>query len=96
MIERLHHAYPKSVAVSAVTGDGLDDLAEMISEELSSWRVRIEELVPYGDPVLGLIRARGRVISEVYREDGVAIVAEVDRMVAGQVRKARSNGSKRQ
>ena len=96
MIERLHHAYPKSVAVSAVTGDGLDDLAEMISEELSSWRVRIEELVPYGDPVLGLIRARGRIISEVYREDGVAIVAEVDRMVAGQVRKARSNGSKRQ
>ncbi len=43
----------KVLPFTAVTGDGLDDLAEMISEELSSWRVRIEELVPYGDPVLG-------------------------------------------
>ncbi len=57
----------------------------MISEELSSWRVRVEEVIPYGDPVLALIRARGgTVISEEYREDGVAIVADVDRVVADQ------------
>jgi len=95
MIERLHHAYPKSVGVSTVTGEGLDDLAEMISEELSSWRVRLEEVIPYGDPVLALIRARGTVISEEYREDGVAIVADVDRVVADQAIKARPNGSRR-
>ncbi len=87
MIERLKHSYPLSVAVSARTGEGLDDLSRAISGQLASRRERIDVLLPFNHPALGLIRKRGKVISEDYREDGVAIIADVDRAVAGQVRK---------
>lgn len=91
MIERLQHSYPFSVAVSALTGEGLGDLARTISGQLASRRERIDVVLPFNHPALGLIRKRGKVISEEYREDGVAIVADVDRAVAGQVRKTRRN-----
>jgi GTP-binding protein HflX len=92
MIERLQHAYPLSVAVSATTGEGLSDLARVVSNQLSSRRERIDVVLPFNHPALNLIRKRGKVVSEEYRDDGVAIVADVDRAVAGQVRKARRNG----
>jgi GTP-binding protein HflX len=89
MIERLQHSYPLSVAVSAATGEGLADLARVMADQLLSRRERIDMVLPFNHPALSLIRKRGRVLSEEYRDDGVAIVADVDRAVAGQVRKAR-------
>ena len=80
------------MAVSATTGEGLSDLARVMADQLSSRRERIDMVLPFNHPALSLIRKRGRVVSEEYRDDGVAIVADVDRAVAGQVRKAgRSN-----
>jgi GTP-binding protein HflX len=91
MIERLEHSYPLSVAVSATTGEGLADLARTMGDHLSSRREIIDVVLPFNHPALSLIRKRGKVVSEEYRDDGVAIVAHVDRTVAGQVRKARRN-----
>ncbi|MEA4884073.1 MAG: GTPase HflX [Clostridia bacterium] len=93
-IDRLRHSYPVSVAVSAHTGEGASQLAQMISDELSGRWIRIDTVLSYNDPMMALIKRKGRVISEEFREDGVALVAEVDRAVAGQLRKMKSNGAK--
>lgn len=92
-IARLANEYPQSVSVSAVTGYGLDQLAQMIDDELSPGRVKLEVTLPYDDPGLGLLRRRGKILSENYNDGSVTLVAEVDRTVAGQFRKAKNDGT---
>ena len=92
-IDRLKNEYPVSVAVSARTGAGLDELAQMIQDELSPRRVRLELSMAYDDPNIALVRRRAKIISEDYDDGVVRLVAEMDQSVAGQLKKARSKGS---
>ncbi|OPZ63714.1 MAG: GTPase HflX [Firmicutes bacterium ADurb.Bin506] len=92
-IERLRNEYPVSVAVSAITGTGLDKLAEMIQDELSPRRVRLELSMAYDDPNIAFVRRKAKIISEDYADDEVRIVAEMDQSVAGQLKKARGKGA---
>ena len=63
---------PSVLLTSAKTGNGLDVLLARLDEELSH-RVRpIEVLLPYDKLALAdILRSRGNVIEEEYREDGV-------------------------
>jgi GTP-binding protein HflX len=87
-LARFAHSYPKSTAVSALTGEGLEALTRMIAAELAGRRVRVDVALPCDDPLIALIRRRGRVISEDYDGDRISIRAEVDRALAGRIAKA--------
>lgn len=78
-----------AVAVSAKTGFGVRELAELVQSELRRVTLtRVSLDVPYarGD-VLGVIRRAGVVESEEYTDAGTSVVAHVPPSVANRLRK---------
>ena len=66
--------------ISARTGQGLDELLTGIGRRIRESRVYLEHVYPYNEAAkIALIRKRGQVIEEEYREDGIYIRAYVDR-----------------
>lgn len=66
------------VCISAVTGDGIENLLEKLEQELSKKQVRISILVPYSKyDVLELIRRNGTILSEEHETDGTRVEALV-------------------
>jgi GTPase len=68
------------VAVSAATGEGIDDLVGAVGERLRAIAAVVELLVPYdrGD-VLAALHRDGKVLVEVHGEDGMRIQARLKR-----------------
>ncbi len=77
-VERFSERHPEAVEVSAVTGQGLDELGERLWDELGerlwdelSRRYReVDMLVPFG-PELQRLHEAGEVLAEDFRPDGV-------------------------
>lgn len=66
------------VKISAKTGEGLDELKEVIEAVLKSQKVYIEKIIPYSDGgYLNQIRKYGQVVTEDYRAEGVFVQAYV-------------------
>ena len=69
--ESLTHL-PNSVKISALTGEGLDDLLSAISKALPPTRARVKMLIPYSDgSAAAVLRKDGVIFSEEYRGDGL-------------------------
>jgi GTP-binding protein HflX len=67
-----------AVAVSAVTGQGLDELMERVESALPRFPVQVSLLVPYGrEDITALLYRDAEVISEDAREDGTLVRARV-------------------
>lgn len=66
------------VAVSARTGEGLEDLKEVIAAALADWRVLERFSIPYarGD-VVSLLHEHGRVLTTIHSEHGVEMEVEL-------------------
>ena len=70
----------KTMGISARTGEGLEELGELLEEQLRNSRVQVEKVFPYaqaGD--IQRIRKVGQVLEEEYREDGIYIKAWMPR-----------------
>ncbi|MBQ8995964.1 MAG: GTPase HflX [Oscillospiraceae bacterium] len=68
--------------VSAKTGEGLDVLLEQISQKLSERIVHAMLLFPFSDVAkVSLLRDRGNIITENWREDGLMVQATIDRTI---------------
>jgi GTP-binding protein HflX len=82
---RIKRAEPTAVAVSAVTGAGLDDLRRAVAERLPQ-DVRLTLLVPYdrGD-VVARVHEHGRVESVEHTDDGTRIVAALPAVLAAEL-----------
>ena len=66
------------VRISARTGEGLKDLEEVLKTIIRSRRVYLEKVYPYSQTGrIQSIRKYGQLLSEEYREDGVAVKAYV-------------------
>lgn len=66
------------VKISARTGEGLDQLKEVLESILRSQRVYLEKTFSYGDAGrIQTIRRSGQLLSEEYTEDGIAVKAYV-------------------
>ncbi|MBW3537300.1 MAG: GTPase HflX [Actinobacteria bacterium] len=76
--KRLVGANPGSVAMSAATGEGIDELIAAIGDRLRVLRPVAEFLVPFerGD-VLAAIHREGEVLSEAHEERGTRIRARL-------------------
>jgi GTP-binding protein HflX len=85
--ERLVERHPGSVAISALTGDGVDVLLRTIGDRLRALADVVELLVPYerGD-LLAAVHREGEVVSESHEEGGIRVRARLDAASRGQFR----------
>jgi GTP-binding protein HflX len=84
--KRLVGEHPGSVAISAVTGEGIDDLLHAIGDRLRSVAAVTELLIPYdrGD-ALAAVNREGEVVSTAYEDDGVRVRARLATASAGRL-----------
>lgn len=80
--------WPDSVAVSALTGEGIDDLFAAIRRMLAGRFTRVKVLVPYAEANLAE-RAHdfGRVLKKEYRDDGIYLEADLVPEMRGKLEK---------
>jgi len=83
--ERLVERTPGSVAISALRGDGVDELLRAVGDRLRALAEVVELVVPYerGD-LLAAVHREGEVVSESHEEGGIRIRARLDE--AGRAR----------
>ncbi len=79
-VERLADEAARPVRVSALRGDGLDELRATIREQAAQRLVPVTLHIPYDRlEVLGLSHEHGRVLSSEYQSDKVVAEAEIER-----------------
>jgi GTP-binding protein HflX len=85
--KRLSVRHPEAVVISAVTGEGVDELLIAIGERLRAQAHVVELLVPYdrGD-VVAAVHREGEVMSESHDEAGTRLRARLDPAGAARVR----------
>ena len=75
------------IYASAVTGEGLSELADCMSDIMRSDKEYFEGTISFSDgSLLNQIRSLGELITEDYREDGVFIKAYVPKQVMGRIK----------
>jgi len=85
-IPRLREELPHVVDVSAVTGEGLDGLKQMMARVLPGVRELVTLAVPYHDAhIVSFIHDRGRVLESIYEGDRILVTAELDRPSVDQL-----------
>ncbi|WP_410536040.1 GTPase HflX [Streptomyces sp. KL2] len=86
-LARLLRAEKHAIAVSARTGQGVDELLELIDRELPRPAVELTVLVPYtrGD-LVSRVHADGEVVSEEHTEGGTLLKARVHEELAAELR----------
>ena len=78
-----------AIPVSAVTGEGIDDLRRALLRRLSAGHVHVEFKVPYAESrLLGLLRAAGRIERQEAAADGYRVSAVVPPRLAATLRDA--------
>ncbi|ARU42411.1 GTPase HflX [Armatimonadetes bacterium Uphvl-Ar1] len=77
-VRKIAAEHPGSVAISALTGEGIDDLFRMIKNAVSDRLSIVKALVPYSESNL-VERAYdyGRVLKKEYRDEGIYLEAEL-------------------
>ena len=64
--------------ISAATGQGLDDVKELLAKILRDRKIYVERFYPYKDAgKVQIIRKYGQLLSEEYLDDGIAVTAYV-------------------
>ena len=83
VLDRLKLREKNSIAVSALTGDGIDELIAMIEAQLPSPQVDVKVMIPYsqGDLVARIYK-EGHLLSREDTEQGTVIVAKVPENLA--------------
>ena len=84
--KRLVDAHPGSVAISAETGEGVEDLLVTLGDRLRALSNIVELMIPYerGD-VLAELHREGEIISEAHGDDGIRVRARLDVASAGRL-----------
>ncbi len=83
--ERISNLYPEAVLVSALTGEGLDELVDVLSAALRAGLVTLTLAIPYdrGDLVAAAHQV-GEVIEEKHDEQGTILDVRVPSAVAAR------------
>jgi GTP-binding protein HflX len=84
--EELVASHPGSVAISAVTGAGIDDLLRTIGDRMRAISVVVELLIPYdrGD-IVASVHREGEVVSTANEENGMRIRARLGDASTGRL-----------
>jgi GTPase len=86
VVERLRRDEPHVALVSALTGEGLDELRDRIGDLLPRPDVDVSLLVPYnrGD-VVSRVHEHGEVLAVTHTDEGTRIDARVPQLLAGEL-----------
>jgi len=85
-VRQLQRSHGDAVAVSATTGQGVDELVAAITSSLVSPRRVVEALVPYEHAELVALAHRdGTVLKEEHRPEGTDVVAQLARSAAASL-----------
>ncbi len=75
---RLANLYPDAIAVSAKTGEGMDELLAQLTEQTTAVMTQMQVLIPHTRyDIMKIIRSQCSVDSEEYTEDGVSMQLRV-------------------
>ena len=75
-----------ALKISAKTGEGLEDLNDLLEKLLAEEQIYVERLFPYQEAgKIQLIREYGQLISEEYTEDGISVKARVPKEIYAKV-----------
>ncbi len=78
IVEAYRNRFPRSVAISARTGEGVANLVQTLQDEISSWRLRLQFRVPASESsLLAEIHRIGHVLETHYEDDLTVITAHV-------------------
>jgi GTP-binding protein HflX len=87
LIEYALHKHPGSVAISSVTGEGLDQLFGEIEHQVKSWRLRVKLVLPnHLTALVAELHRVGRVLDISYQGDSIALTAHVPPQLQGKIR----------
>ena len=80
--EELYRIYTAAgfptLRISAETGEGLEELKDVLAKLLAESQIYLEELYTYKEAgKIQIIREYGSLLSEEYREDGIFVKARV-------------------
>lgn len=76
----------KTLCISAKTGEGLDELKNILEQILQEKNILIERIYPYADAgLIQLIRKYGQLLEEDYRDEGIYVKAYVPMEIYGNV-----------
>ena len=76
----------KTLKISALTGDGIEEMLKSIEEVLLGKKHKIEVVFPFSDAgKLTLIRTYGTILKEEYAENGICVEAYVTDEIAGKL-----------
>ncbi len=79
--------FPDAFAISARTGEGLDELRQGIADYFAAQRRRCRLFLPFSvSGVLSRLHEEGSIVSEDYRPDGVEVVADLDVVAAERLK----------
>ncbi len=83
-METLLARYPGSVAISAITREGVDNFLEELSDRVRSLTNVVELLIPYdrGD-IVAAVHREGEVLVETHEENGTRLRARLDSAASG-------------
>ena len=77
MASQLHN-HPGSVAISALTGAGMDAFFQELEVRLSAWRMRVEFRIPIeASALLAEVHRVGHVLSVTYEDDTAVVLAHI-------------------
>jgi len=72
--ERVRHRYPDAVPISALTGEGVDELLGVVGQRTEGRSVEVEAVLPYAEgTLLARLHEAGRVASANHEENGVRV-----------------------
>jgi GTP-binding protein HflX len=85
--KRLAVRHPDAVVISAITGEGVDEMLVAVGDQLRALTDVVELLVPYerGD-VVATVHREGEVLSEVHEDTGTRLRARLDGAGTARVR----------
>lgn len=70
----------ENIYISAHTGDGIDEMLDIITKKLSQTTLKATLLLPYSVASLGSdLRSEGKVLSEEYTNDGIKLDVLIDK-----------------
>jgi GTP-binding protein HflX len=86
VLDRLRHSEKHSIVVSARTGEGLDELRDLIADELPRPDITVKVMLPYerGDLVNRLHR-EADILSSEHTEHGTLVEAKVNQTLVDEL-----------
>lgn len=94
VLERIRQREPRHVVVSARTGDGIDELLQLISDSIPRPSLRLELLIPYdrGDIVNRLHGSDAEILETEHVGDGTRMVVKVREGLASELERFTVHG----